>query len=88
MKLKGEYILREVAGEILAIPVGRTALEINGMISLNSVSAKIWSGLQDEKTKDEILGVILEEFAVSREEAESDLEMFLLRLQEAGLLEP
>ena len=51
MKLKGEFVLREVAGEIIVIPVGKTALNFNGMICINAVSAEIWKGLQEEKTK-------------------------------------
>lgn len=87
MKLKEEMILREVAGEIIAIPVGKTALNFNGMICLNEVSAEIWKGLQEEKSKEEILEKILQEFDVSREEAAVDLEEFLQQLRQNNLLE-
>lgn len=86
MKLKEEMILREVAGEIIAIPVGKTALNFNGMICLNEVSAEIWKGLQEEKSKEEILNSILQEFDVSMEEASTDLEDFLHQLKENDLL--
>lgn len=87
MKLKGQFVLREVAGEIIGIPVGRTALSFNGMICINAVSAVIWKGLQEEKSKEEILDSILQEFDVSREEATADLDVFLHRLRENNLLE-
>ena len=87
MKIRGELLIREIAGEIIAIPVGRTALEFNGMICLNEVSKQIWSGLQEEKTRDEILGDLMEEFDVSPEEAAADIDEFILRLWERGLLE-
>lgn len=87
MKLKGEFVLREVAGEIIVIPVGKTALNFNGMICLNAVSAQIWKGLQEEKTKAEILENILQEFDVSLEEATADLDVFLHQLKENNLLE-
>lgn len=87
MKLKGEFVLREVAGEIIAIPVGKTALNFNGMLCINAVSAEIWKGLQEGKTKAEILENILEEFDVSREEAAADLDVFLRQLSENNLLE-
>lgn len=86
MKLKEEMILREVAGEIIAIPVGKTALNFNGMICLNEVSAEIWKGLQEGKSKEEILNSILQEFDVSMEEASTDLEDFLHQLKENDLL--
>lgn len=87
MRLKGEFVLREVAGEIIAIPVGKTALDFNGMLCINAVSAEIWKGLQEGKTKAEILENILEEFDVSQEEAAADLDVFLRQLSENNLLE-
>ena len=86
MKLKGEFLVRDVAGELLAIPVGQTALNFNGMICLNDVSALIWKGLQEGKTKDAILETILNEFDVSHEEAADDLEQFLQELRSNDLL--
>lgn len=86
MKIKGELLIREVAGEIIAIPVGETALRFNGMICLNEVSAHIWKGLQEETSKEEMLNSILQEFDVSMEEASTDLEDFLHQLKENDLL--
>ena len=86
MKIKGEMLIREVAGEIIAIPVGETALRFNGMICLNEVSAHIWKGLQEETSKEEMLNSILQEFDVSMEEASTDLEDFLHQLKENDLL--
>ena len=33
MKIKGEFVLRELVGETILVPVGRTALQLNGMIT-------------------------------------------------------
>ena len=87
MKIKGELLLREVAGEIIAIPVGETALRFNGMICLNEVSAHIWKGLQTGKTREVILESILQEYDVPAEEAAVDLDAFILQLRENDLLE-
>ena len=87
MKLKGEFILREIMGEIIAIPVGDTALGFNGMVCLNPVAYEIWQGLQEGRNRVQLLEEILEKFDVSREEAVADLDEFLSRLREAGLLE-
>lgn len=88
MKICGEYILREVVGEYVLVPVGETALAFNGIISLNEVGACIWKQLEKNSTREEILAQILEEFEVSGEEAAQDLEEFLNMLQEKKLLEP
>ena len=55
------------------------------MICLNEVSAEIWKGLQEEKSKVEILERILQKFDASREEA--DLEEFLQQLRQNDLLD-
>ena len=88
MKIHGEYILREVVGEYVLVPVGQTALEFNGIISLNEVGASIWKQLESGRSREEILKAVLEEFDVSEEEARQDLSEFLERLQAAKLLEP
>ena len=45
MKIKREFVLREIAGDILLVPVGKTALDLNGMLTLNEVGAEIWKML-------------------------------------------
>ena len=86
-KLKGEFVLREIMGEMIAIPVGKAALDFNGMICLNDTGRIVFAGLRDQKTKEQILEEILESFDVSREEATADMEAFLLRMEESGLLD-
>lgn len=87
MKIKGEYVLREIAGDYILIPVGRTALEFNGMITMDEVGVAIWKGIEQELTEDEILRGILEEFDVEEKTAREDMLEFLEKLKEAGLAE-
>ncbi|MDY4968903.1 MAG: PqqD family protein [Lachnospiraceae bacterium] len=87
MKIKGEFILREVAGETLLVPVGETALKFNGMITLNRVSAVIWKALSEQASYDEILGKILDRFDVESDAARRDLDEFLEQMKAADLLD-
>ena len=87
MKLNGSFILREVVGEYVLIPTGETALQFNGIISLNPVGAAIWKGLTEGRDRDALLNAILEEFEVSREEAAADLDEFLELLRSKNMLE-
>lgn len=46
MKIKGEFIMRELVGEILLVPVARRPCSLRGMITLNPDAAQIcasWS---------------------------------------------
>ena len=55
MKIKREFVLREIAGDILLVPAGKTALDLNGMVTLNAVGAEIWKMLPEVKDADEIV---------------------------------
>ena len=87
MKIKGEFILREIVGETILVPVGATALEYNGMIIINDTGAYIWKALEQNRTKEEILDRLVDTYEVSEEEAKADLEEFLDTLEKAGILE-
>ena len=86
MKLNGTFTLREVAGEILVIPVGKTALTLNGMIILNPVSRVIWECLEKSVEYEEILKAVTDSFEVSEQEARSDLDEFIEELRKQDLL--
>lgn len=87
MRIKGNYILREIAGEILVVPVGGTSLETNGLIVLNPAGRLIWEQLEREAAFDVIVDAVLERFEVSKEEASADIRAFLDVLHQNGLLE-
>lgn len=88
MRINGEYVLREIAGEFILVPIGNTAMEMNGMITLNEVGVFIWNKLKDECTREELLREILESFEIDEEHARSDLDEFLQQLEEAHLIQP
>lgn len=87
MKLRGEFVVRQIMDDIVAIPVGQTALQLNGMIMLNDVSKVIWACLAQETDIPAIVTAVTDAFTVSPQEAEADIIEFLERLRAAGLLE-
>ena len=87
MKINGEYVLREIAGEYILVPIGNTAMEMNGMITFNEVGVFIWNKLKDECSSEEILKAILDEFEIDEERARNDLNVFLKQLEEAHLVQ-
>lgn len=87
MKLQGEFVVRQVMDQIVAIPVGETALRLNGMILLNDVSRAIWENLETETSPEQILAAVTENFEVSEAEARADIEEFLDKLRKMQILE-
>ena len=82
--IKQGYVVREIAGEYIAVPVDGSAGA--NIVVLNEVSKLLWDELKAEKTFDELLNAMLENYDVSKEEAEADLKDFLMQLIENGLL--
>lgn len=87
MKLRGEFVVRQVMDSIVAIPVGNTALQLNGMILLNPVSQVIWQCLEQPTELDAIVAAVTDEFEVSAGEARTDILEFLDSLRNAQLLD-
>lgn len=87
MKVQKEFVLREIAGDYVIIPTGKTVLTFNGLITVNEVGADLWKMLQSEVTFDDLLNGILETYDVDEETAREDIQEFLDSLIEGGILD-
>lgn len=87
MKLHGEFVVRQIMENTVAIPVGQTALLLNGMILLNDVSKTIWECLEHQTDLESIVTALTDRFEVSPEEARADTLDFLNQLRNMQLLE-
>ena len=87
MKITREYILREIAGDYIIIPTGKTVLDFNGLITLNEVGVSLWKMLQNEVTFDDLLQGILDEYDVEPAVAREDIQEFLDQLVSVGIME-
>ena len=61
MRVEKEFVLREIAGDYIIIPTGKTVLEFNGLVTVNEVGVSLWKMLQEEITFDGLVAGILEE---------------------------
>ena len=52
MNVKLDFVLREIAGETLLVPAGKTALDLNGMLTLNETGAALWRGCRPSGSAD------------------------------------
>lgn len=77
---------RNIAGDIVIVPVGETALKYNGMITTTATGAAIWQALEKDCTREDLIGVLLERFEVDPETAAADVDSFLEQLRKAELL--
>ncbi len=69
MKIKSGFVIREIAGQYMAVPVGERVNDLHGMIALNETGAFIWNLLENEQTEDDLAKALIEEYDVSYEDA-------------------
>ncbi|MDD5889073.1 MAG: PqqD family protein [Ruminococcus sp.] len=87
MKVKEDFLLREVAGCYVVVPVGKATVDFNGMLNLNDTGAFLWERLQQETTKEELLKAMLDEYEVTEDIAKKDIDNFITKLKDGNLLE-
>lgn len=86
MRIEKEFVLREIAGDYIIIPTGKTVLEFNGLITVNEVGVTLWNMLQEEVTVDQLVQGVLAEYDVDEEVAREDIQEFLDTLDKGGIL--
>ncbi len=85
MKIKEGFVLRQVGGHYLVVPVGAQTVDFNGMITLNETGAFLWEKLQAECAADELTAALLDEYDVEPAIAAADVAAFVEKLQQAEL---
>ena len=87
MKIKEGFVLSNVAGCTLVVAIGNRAKEFSGVINVNETGAYIWKLLQRERTEEELVKAVLDEYNVDEEKAKEDVAKFVGKLKEASLLQ-
>ena len=87
MKIKEGFMVREVSGEILVVPVGAQSIDFKSVIRLNETGAFLWNKLTEDITEDELLDAILAEYYIDKDTASGDIRRFVEKLVDAGVIE-
>lgn len=87
MKIKSNFTLRNIADTWVALPLGGAAVDFTGMLTLNESGVMLWRLLEGGSTREEMADALLREYEVSYEEALSDVDAFVARLNDAGCIE-
>lgn len=86
MTINGEFVKREIAGDIILVPTGETALRFNGMITLTESASVIWDALVKGSSRKEIIDQLLDEFEIDEETVNKDVDEFLTALKQNNFL--
>ena len=86
MKLKNGFILSDIAGKTVALPV-EGDIDLNTVITLNETGAFLWNILQNETSEDEMVAALLGEYDVDEALARKSVQAFVGKLQKNGLID-
>ena len=84
MHIASNFLLKELDGQYLMIPVGKIDADFNELITVNEIGVFLWEELQEERTEEELVQRILEEYEVEEDVAREDVRDFIELLQEGG----
>ncbi|MBO5743716.1 MAG: PqqD family protein [Clostridia bacterium] len=88
MKIKDGFILREIAGSFVVVPVGQNLVDFSTMITLNETAAFLWNCLSEGASEEELCEKLLSEYeGVTKEDALADIKEIVKILEEKNILE-
>jgi hypothetical protein len=74
---KSEFVLRNIGGEYLLVPIGARVPDVDGLIVLNDTAHYVWDLLGQGHSLDEMATAVTERFDVGYEQARVDVQTFL-----------
>lgn len=89
MRISEGYMVREIAGNCVAIPVGQNVIDYKQMLQLNEVGAYILGQLENEMSYEELILKLKREYEFQEEEMDilhSDTTKFLDKAKKLGII--
>ena len=85
-KANPNFLLREVAGEAVLVPVGEAGIFENSMISLNETCRFLWQLFQEPRSVEDVIAEAKEEYSDPDGEMEQGIIDFIREYLKYGLL--
>ena len=87
MKRKSNFVMKDVGGECLLVPIGSRVKDMNGIVTMNATGKCVWELLSEEHSVDDLVAIIAGQFDVDFERARADVRAFVNKIKQIGLLE-
>lgn len=87
LKVVEGFMLREIAGSWIVVPIGHKVVEFNGLMNLSESGAFLWKKLEEGAETQELREALLSEYDIDEDTAAADISEFLSEMRSRGLLE-
>ena len=86
MRVVPGFVVRQIAGETIAIPAGPAARELSGLLALNGSGQFLFDLLQSEQTEETLVQAMLDAYEIDEATARADVAEFVEILRSSGVL--
>ena len=87
MRTKKGFILRSLGREYILVAEGLEASDANRLISMNESAAFLWKAIEDKEFDAATLShLLMDEYGITSEVADRDVESLLQTWQNAGII--
>lgn len=87
MKIKKNFVLRQVVDTWVVLPLDEQTVDFEGMLTLNDAGAMLWRLLEQGTDRDALVRTVTEEYEVDAAQAAEDVDAFVEKLRQAGCIE-
>ncbi|MBQ8858860.1 MAG: PqqD family protein [Clostridia bacterium] len=87
MKIKNDFVLEQIAGTWVVLPRGDRLNDFTGMLTLNESGRLLWARLTAGCTRADLIQLLIDEYKISYDVAETDMNEYLATLAQAGCLD-
>ncbi len=87
LKIKAGFVLRTIANQTIAVPIGQRTSDIHGVISLSESGELLWNELLKGTEKETLVNLLLDTYEIDRETATADVDEFIDGLFKQGVME-
>lgn len=77
MRRNSEFVLRQVVGKFVVIPLGQAAEAFRGVITLNKTGRFLWDLLETEQTEESLANALIKAYGITEERAAGTVKKFL-----------
>lgn len=87
MKIKDGFVMKDVAGSKVILPIGERQAEIKGIITFNDIGAEIFNMLDGRNSVEEIICKIAKDYDAPYETVKTDVNKLIEKMRAQGLIE-
>lgn len=88
MKIKDGFVFQEIADDYIVVPVGETTNDVHGIIKLNETGAFLWKCMtENDLSFEELAELLVKKYSLGKEDAQKDVNNFIVKLNSFGCLE-